>query len=149
MSCLGLLPRESGQSRVPDPPAMITPYCIGSLYYSRQRRPRPLTGSDPLLHRQIGVDASNPSGTIFSAMLYNARMALTCNIDAKGKAVRLVYGIIMLMIGLAVTYWWAWGSHSVLWWIIAVSCLIAGAIGIFEARAGWCVVRAMGFKTRM
>ena len=27
-SCLGMLPRESGQSRVPDPPAMMTPYCM-------------------------------------------------------------------------------------------------------------------------
>jgi hypothetical protein len=55
----------------------------------------------------------------------------------------------MVLIGLGVMYGWAWGSHSVVRWIIVVSCLVAGAFGIFEARAGWCAVRAMGIKTRM
>lgn len=76
-------------------------------------------------------------------------MPLTCNIDAKGKAVRLLYGIIMVLIGCAIMYWWARGSHSLLRWIIAIACIVAGAFGIFEARAGWCVVRAMGIRTKM
>jgi hypothetical protein len=74
-------------------------------------------------------------------------MAMTCNIDAKGKAVRLIYGIIMLLIGLGLGYGWAWGSHSLIRWGIAGICALLGAFGVFEARAGWCAVRAMGFKT--
>ena len=76
-------------------------------------------------------------------------MALTCNIDAKGKVVRLIYGIILLLAGAALTIWWAWGSGSVLRWCIAGACIAMGAFAIFEARAGWCAIRAMGFKTRM
>ena len=29
-----------------------------------------------------------------------------------------------------------------------VAAVIGGAFSIFEARAGWCIVRALGFKTR-
>lgn len=75
-------------------------------------------------------------------------MPLTCNIDAKGKLARLIYGLLMILLGLALVWLWAWDSHSVLRWGVAVLCLLAGAFGIFEARAGWCVVRAMGFHTR-
>ena len=75
-------------------------------------------------------------------------MALTCNIDARGKVVRLIYGMVMLLIGAALI-WWAWGTVSWVRWGLAGVCVIGGAFGIFEARAGWCVVRAMGIKTRM
>ena len=73
---------------------------------------------------------------------------MQCNIDAKGKAVRLIYGLLMIAAGLLVaaltlaavlTGWW--------WWLAAVGLIGAGAFGVFEARAGWCVMRAMGFKT--
>ena len=74
-------------------------------------------------------------------------MALTCNIDARGKAVRLIYGITLVCASIALAAFWAHGSGSPVRWIIAASCFVAGAFGIFEARAGWCVVRAMGFKT--
>jgi hypothetical protein len=74
-------------------------------------------------------------------------MALTCNIDARGKAVRLIYGLIMVLIGLALAIWWAWGTGSPIRWGVSGFCIIGGAFGLFEARAGWCVVRAMGFKT--
>lgn len=74
-------------------------------------------------------------------------MALTCNIDAKGKAARLIYGFGMVVLGLLLTYFLAWASGSFWRWFVAISCLIGGAFAIFEARAGWCVMRAMGFKT--
>ena len=76
-------------------------------------------------------------------------MALTCNIDSKGKAVRLIYGVILLLIGVGLMIWWAWGTGSALRWAVAGACVAMGAFAVFEARAGWCVVRAMGFKTRM
>ncbi|HZL36301.1 MAG TPA: hypothetical protein VFC78_13365 [Tepidisphaeraceae bacterium] len=76
-------------------------------------------------------------------------MPLTCNIDARGKAARLIYGIILLAIAGWLAYWWAMGSDSAVRWVVAIACAMAGAFGIFEARAGWCIVRAIGVKTPM
>ena len=76
-------------------------------------------------------------------------MPLTCNIDSRGKRARLIYGILMLLLGGALIVLWAAGSGSVLRWTLGVACVIAGAFGVFEARAGRCVMRAMGFKTPM
>ena len=74
-------------------------------------------------------------------------MAMQCNIDARGKAVRLVWGLILLVAGVALLFAWARPSGSAWAWVVTVLCLAGGAFAIFEARAGWCVVRAMGFKT--
>ena len=74
-------------------------------------------------------------------------MALRCNIDSKGRAARLIYGVIVLLAGVASAVFWALPSGSVLAWVVSVSLAVAGAFGIFEARAGWCAVRAMGFRT--
>jgi hypothetical protein len=74
-------------------------------------------------------------------------MRLTCNIDSKGRAARLVYGIVLLLIGAALIVFWARGSGSTLAWVVSAACVLGGAFAVFEARAGWCVVRAMGFRT--
>jgi hypothetical protein len=74
-------------------------------------------------------------------------MPLQCNIDSRGRAARLIYGVIVLLAGVAAAVFWARPSESAWAWVVAVSLVAAGAFGIFEARAGWCVVRAMGFKT--
>ena len=76
-------------------------------------------------------------------------MPLSCNIDARGKLARLIYGLVMMFAGAALIAFWAWSSGEVWRWVISIGCLAAGAFGVFEARAGWCVVRAMGFKTPM
>jgi len=71
---------------------------------------------------------------------------MQCNIDAKGKAVRLVIGAISLIAGLALLgFWWSSGTEWALYTGIGASA--GGAFGIFEGAAGWCVVRAMGMKT--
>ncbi|MEM7682624.1 MAG: hypothetical protein AAF288_11765 [Planctomycetota bacterium] len=72
---------------------------------------------------------------------------MQCNIDARGKRVRLLVGIgvldlgvlLAILAGLGVAPGWAWWP--------AAGCLAGGAFSIFEARAGWCAIRAMGFKT--
>jgi len=74
-------------------------------------------------------------------------MALACNIDAKGKAVRLRYGIVMTVAGVVATLAWAVPSGGAVPWAISLAALASGAFAVFEARAGWCVVRALGFKT--
>jgi uncharacterized membrane protein HdeD (DUF308 family) len=74
-------------------------------------------------------------------------MALQCNIDAKGKRVRLINGAVTLIVGIVLLLAWAMPTNSMLAWAITIACVIGGAFMIFEARAGWCVIRAMGFKT--
>ena len=78
-------------------------------------------------------------------------MALECNIDTKGRVLRLISGLLAILGG-AVAYLVlmfdiipvpeSFGTLGVL------AMVIGGAFAIFEAKAGWCVVRAMGFRTR-
>ena len=78
-------------------------------------------------------------------------MAFECNIDAKGKTLRFIGGIFALLGG-AVGYYILDAEYlpipETLGQLGVVAALIGGAFSIFEARAGWCIVRALGFKTR-
>tara|TARA_A100001234_G_scaffold60413_1_gene52101 strand:- start:248 stop:505 length:258 start_codon:yes stop_codon:yes gene_type:complete len=84
-------------------------------------------------------------------MHHEFTMALECNIDSKGRAMRLVAGILAI-VGGAVAYVIltldiipvpeSIGTLGVL------AMVGGGAFAIFEARAGWCVVRALGFRTK-
>ena len=76
-------------------------------------------------------------------------MKLQCNIDSKGKAVRLIWGLCTLVGGVAALFFWALHGGGWAAWVVAVVLIGSGLFGIFEARTGWCVVRAMGIKTRM
>ncbi|MGB0767833.1 MAG: hypothetical protein ACPGYV_08990 [Phycisphaeraceae bacterium] len=73
---------------------------------------------------------------------------MQCNIDAKGKALRLIYGLLML-VGAGVLAALLLMKVFVAGWLWAVvgGLALMGGFGVFEARAGWCAVRAMGFKT--
>ena len=74
---------------------------------------------------------------------------MQCNIDAKGKAVRLVYGLVMLAAAGALALVALLGVANAWWvWLIVAGLALMGGFGVFEARQGWCVVRAMGFKTK-
>jgi hypothetical protein len=73
-------------------------------------------------------------------------MALACNIDARGKAHRLRAALVLLVLGL-VALGWALASGGSAQWTAAVVLLTAGGFTLFEARAGWCALRAMGIKT--
>lgn len=74
-------------------------------------------------------------------------MPLQCNIDAKGRAARLIYGIVLLAAGVLSAVFWAHRAGSTVGWVVSAAAVLSGAFAVFEARAGWCVVRAMGFKT--
>lgn len=76
-------------------------------------------------------------------------MPLIRNIDARGRLARLIYGIVLLVAGMVLAIFWAWPAASWWAWAIIAVCLASGGFAIFEARAGWCVMRAMGFKTPM
>lgn len=73
---------------------------------------------------------------------------MQCNIDAKGKAARLKLGILAMIGALCLTLITAAGIvEGSIWWLMAGGTAFGGAFAIFEARAGWCIVRAMGIKT--
>jgi hypothetical protein len=66
---------------------------------------------------------------------------------SRGRAARLIYGVVLVVAGLLMAVLWARGAGSVWAWALTIAVLAGGAFAIFEARAGWCAVRAMGFKT--
>ena len=73
---------------------------------------------------------------------------MKCNIGAKGKAMRLIIGVVTIFIGIILGL----GSYYELIiypkvWIVTSLMIGGGAFAIFEARKGWCIVRAAGFKT--
>lgn len=73
---------------------------------------------------------------------------MQCNIEAKGIAVRLKLGIRALSVAAVLGGFILGGIlTSTYWWYLFGAVAFGGAFMIFEARAGWCVVRAMGFKT--
>lgn len=71
-----------------------------------------------------------------------------CNIDARGKAARMAGGLATLAgaAGLAALLVLDVVAVPFGWYAVAAA-VAGGAFAIYEARAGWCVVRAMGFKT--
>jgi hypothetical protein len=76
-------------------------------------------------------------------------MKLACNIDARGKAVRLRLGMIEFALAALVAFAWAFPFESFFAWGLAVILVLAGAFSIFEGRSGWCALRALGFHTRV
>ena len=73
---------------------------------------------------------------------------MECNLDARGKAARLIGGVAGVMFGLALSVLLALDVLSGMpVTSVAAGSLFGGAFAIFEARAGWCIVRAMGIRT--
>ena len=71
-----------------------------------------------------------------------------CNIDAKGKAARMAGGIATIVGATALATVLAIDLIAVPFgWYAVAGALAGGAFAVYEARAGWCVVRAMGIKT--
>jgi hypothetical protein len=75
-------------------------------------------------------------------------MPLSCNIDAQGKRARLLGGVILAALGIVLAIFWAGAGGGVWAWIVSIICLLGGGFCIFESRAGWCALRAMGIKTK-
>ena len=75
-------------------------------------------------------------------------MAMKCNLEARGRRLRLITGIACGLAGvvfglLALVAGLAFG-----WFLLGgIGLLAAGVFQVFEARKGWCIVRAMGIKT--
>ena len=76
-------------------------------------------------------------------------MVFECNIDARGKAYRLKLGIMGVTVGLvlAAVFYLAGIEFQRVLGIIPMVIIGGGAFSIFEAQTGWCVIRALGFRT--
>jgi hypothetical protein len=73
---------------------------------------------------------------------------LECNIDARGKAARFLGGLAGVVFGLVAAILLVTGVVTIpMGWYMVGASVFGGAFAIFEARAGWCVVRALGIKT--
>ena len=73
---------------------------------------------------------------------------MECNIGAKGKLARLVTGIMAIGFAVMLALLVVMGVlTSNLWWYAVGAVAFGGAFAIFEARAGWCIIRAIGIKT--
>jgi len=73
---------------------------------------------------------------------------MQCNIDARGKAARLIIGAVVLIIGVAlVALWWQGSAEWALF--AALGAGLGGAFAMFEGAAGWCALRALGVRTRI
>jgi len=75
---------------------------------------------------------------------------MQCNIDARGKAARLIWGIVLLLIAVVgLTLLLANVINGWGWWVATLSAAAFGGFAVFEARQGWCALRAIGIKTPM
>jgi len=71
----------------------------------------------------------------------------TCNIDQRGRTVRIVIAALLESTGLLLGVLWflAWTPPWTIW--PAAAIWLSGMFVLFEALMGWCAVRALGFKT--
>ena len=76
-------------------------------------------------------------------------MARECNIDARGKFVRLVGGSVSVFAGIVALLLIVVGIlPENIFSIVSVCGMFAGgALGIYEGKSGWCIARAMGIRT--
>ncbi len=79
-------------------------------------------------------------------MTYN--WCMTCNIDAKGRAIRRTAGVLCCVLGIILLAL-ALAAHGYRWLFIGIglTLLAAGLFQLYESRKGWCALRAMGMKT--
>lgn len=75
---------------------------------------------------------------------------MQCNIDAKGRAVRLISGLFSAGIGVVLTLLAVFDVIGHMPWLwVGIALLVTGGFQIYEGWAGWCVLRAMGIRTKL
>jgi hypothetical protein len=72
---------------------------------------------------------------------------MQCNIDAKGKAMRLIGGGIVEGIGWILVVLWYLGILPEWTLYAGIGAVLGGMFMIFEGAAGWCALRAIGIRT--
>ena len=80
--------------------------------------------------------------------LITTYMAMECNIDSKGRVVRVITGIFAILAGFVLAILVSQGIlTSESYMFVIIGSILGGAFAMWEARAGWCVVRAIGIRT--
>ena len=75
-------------------------------------------------------------------------MALECNLEARGKFVRLVLGAFAIIGSLPIVMLTVFGAIDVrIGWSLIGIAWTGGALGIFEGWSGFCIARGLGFRT--
>ena len=72
---------------------------------------------------------------------------MQCNIDNRGRVARIVSGILTAAVAAGLLAGWALQALPVWASWAALAALAGGVFMVFEGVKGWCVMRAMGFKT--
>ena len=76
--------------------------------------------------------------------------AMQCNIDGKGRIARLICGALTITTGVVLLVLAGVGTLAGWWpWVAGGLAVALGAFQVYESWCGWCVMRAMGFKTPM
>jgi hypothetical protein len=75
-------------------------------------------------------------------------MNMACNIDQRGRTARLVTGVIVDLCGAGLIAAGVLNGNPL---VLAAGILasVTGSFMIFEGLRGWCLLRALGFKTRL
>ena len=77
-------------------------------------------------------------------------MAFECNIDARGKAYRMKLGFRLLTLSIILSlFTFLELIPFTLGWFLAGCSFVGSGFTIWESRMGWCIIRAMGFRTRI
>jgi len=72
---------------------------------------------------------------------------MQCNIDRRGRTLRITLGIVTDLVGTGLVAASVLGALPAWALYAGIAAVVGGAFMIFEGVNGWCVVRAMGFKT--
>jgi hypothetical protein len=62
------------------------------------------------------------------------------NIGQRGRIVRAVWGLALIVAGLLVSARNGW---------LCIALLVVGGFALYEAARGWCLMRACGIKTKL
>jgi hypothetical protein len=75
---------------------------------------------------------------------------MQCNIDQRGRRVRMIWGVMLLVIAAGLVAATALGWIAFGWGVgLSIAAAAFGGFAIFESRRSWCALRAMGFRTPM
>ena len=73
---------------------------------------------------------------------------LTCNINSRGKTLRLIAGVALIVLALLLgaLVMMSLLTSALGWWLAGVT-LLSGSFLVYEGWTGWCALRAMGIST--
>jgi hypothetical protein len=76
-------------------------------------------------------------------------VALVCNIDQRGRALRYRIGTGLVIAGIVLALVASRFMTGFLPWLLGAGVVAGGLFSWFEANRGWCAARALGIKTRV